>query len=82
MQTEQEKEKLYDKLARRIGINDWRAGTGMDARALCAKYGMAWNGPSAAEEAPKRPAPGRGAGAGHVHKGLVKGGGPKRASCC
>lgn len=80
MQTEQQKERLYDQLARRIGVTDWRAGTGVDARSLCAKHGLAWNGPAEVDEAPRRPAPGKAADGVHVRKGLAKGGGPKRVS--
>lgn len=77
MQSEAEKEKLYDRLARRIAVQDWRVGTGLDARALCAKHGMAWNGPEAAEQPAQRPAHGKAGSGVRVRKGLVKGGGPK-----
>lgn len=79
MQSEAQKEKLYDRLARRIGVKDWRAGTGLDARALCAQHGVAWNGPGAAEQPQRRPASGKAGAGGRVRKGLTKGGGAKRA---
>ena len=79
MQTEAQKEKLYDKLARRIGVADWRAGTGLDPRALCAQHGVSWNGPDALPETLRRQPQGKPANGVHVRKGLVKGGGPARA---
>nr|CAG9553000.1 UM005_0337.1 [Ulva compressa] len=77
--TEEQKEKLYDRLARRIGVADWRAGTGLDARALCAQHGVAWNGPQAEEQSQRRPPSGKAGSGVRVRKGLVKGGGAKQS---
>lgn len=78
MQTEEQKEELYDRLARRIGVKDWRSGTGLDARTLAAQHGLKWSGPDTLVEEPQRPAPGKPQGGVHVRKGLAPGGGPAR----
>jgi hypothetical protein len=54
LQTPEQKEALFERLARQSPVADWRVEGGVDARALFGKHGLQWDGPQCA--APRAPA--------------------------